>query len=281
MRKGWLVLGLLFFWVEGYAKEDSGVKYQMETGLKIKSEVAQRILSKFSFESQAREDYYIEIYDGTSFLIIPSPELYRFRLKTTGSRSVLQVNTKKRVIPSKCLNGETFRVEEKAVGELRLNQTKAHAVVDLIEDQLNLMNGQTLSAVGSKIFELHRQIELLPIPLKEKLLSLTGGRRWLFTASHTSSKMKHKLERDMGWGPLEISVTEGHDFVGTQMIQKRSEIEFQAGEQMTVEQFTSSVCSFLQEIQLSESDRELDIQDPQDTTLPLLRKYNLELGFPN
>ncbi len=281
MKKGFFALSLSVFMSVGHAKEDARIKHEMEAGFKIRAEAAQRILVKYPFEAQSREDYYVDIYDGHNFLVIPSPQLFRFRLKTTDSKAVFQINTKERITTAECQSGETIRIEEKAVGELRLGHEKAQEIARLIEDQLHLMNGQPLTSVGRKILELHRQIEMLPIPLKEKLLTLPGDRPWVFTGTHTSSKLKYKLLRDLGWGPLEISVTEGQDYVGVQLIQNRSEIEFQPADKMSVPGFVASACAFLQELQLSEEDRDLDLRNPQETTLPLLKKYNAELGLPD
>lgn len=279
MKSVFLVLSLSIVVSVGHAKDDTRIKYEMESGFKIRTEAAQRILGKYSFEAQSREDYYVDIYDGARFLVIPSPQLYRFRLKTTDSKAVFQINTKERTTTAVCKNGENIRVQEKAVGELRLGQNQAHEITRSINEQLNSMNGQPLSSVGRRILEFHRLVETLPIPFKEKLLSLPGDRPWVFAATHTSSKLKYKLLRDFGWGPLEISVTEGQDFVGRQWVQDRSEIEFQPAEKMSTTEFVASVCTFLQELQLSEEDRELELLNPQEITLPLLKKYNAELGL--
>lgn len=272
---------LCSFQAYGVAKGDSRIKYELEAGLKIHSQAAQRILAQYPFEVQVRNDYYVDIYDGRNFLLIPSPQLYRFRLKSSESKAVLQINTKKSVTKAGCSNGETFRVEEKEVGELRLEQDKAKELTGLIDKQLYLMTEQSLTPVAQTIHDLHREIGVLRIPLKEKILNAAGEGPWFFTASHTSSKLKHKLMRDMGWGNIEISVTVGQDYVGTRMIQERSEIEFQPDQKMSSNHFVTSICRFLGELHLSDADRDSEIQNPQDMTLSLLKKFNGELGLPD
>ncbi|WP_413568619.1 hypothetical protein ACLWBD_13990 [Bdellovibrio sp. HCB117] len=260
------------------AKDDS-IKNQVEAGFNLKEAAAQKILKKYAFTGEERIDYYADIYDGRSFLLIPNPEMYKFRLKTTKGKAVLQANTKISILPSVCSEGWTFKVKEKAVGELKLNSHDREKFARAVVEQLDALNGADLSKAVHDVQKLHQQIVGLKLPLLDKLLSVPANNHWYFTASHLTKKIKWTALQDMGWGRVEVSITQGEDFVGSTFIQKKYEIEFQLEDEMSQEDFAQSICAFMKEQDLQPEDLQPGRSKPQLETLNRLSRINSLLGF--
>lgn len=259
--------------------KDGGIKNQIEAGFNLEAVAAQKILKKYAFVGEDRVDYYADIYDGSNFLLIPNPEMYKFRLKTTKGKAVLQANTKISILPSVCPEGWTFKVKEKAVGELKLSNHDRESFARAVVEQLDALNGADLFKAVHDVQKLHHHIVGLKLPLLDKLLSVPANTHWYFTASHLTKKIKWTVLQDMGWGNMEVSITQGEDFVGSTFIQKKYEIEFQLEDEMSQEDFAQSICAFMKEQDLQPEDLQPGRNKPQLETLNRLSRINSLLGF--
>ncbi|KHD89274.1 MAG: hypothetical protein OM95_04335 [Bdellovibrio sp. ArHS] len=259
--------------------KDGSIKNQVEAGFNLQESAALKILQKYPFKGEDRTDYYADIYDGANFLLIPNPEMYKFRLKVTNSKAVLQANTKISILPSVCAEGWAFKVKEKAVGELKLNSGDRDKFTHAVIQQLDALNGPDLTKAVHDVHKLHSQIIALKLPLLDKLLAVPTGDRWYFTASHLTKKVKWTVLKDLGWGNLEISITQGEDYVGSSFIQKKYEIEFQLSDEMSQEHFVHSICEFMKEQGLQPEDLGPVRTKPQAETLKRLGRIRTLLGF--
>lgn len=271
------------------AQASSSVVEQVETGFSLTPQVAKRVLSAFDFKSENREDFYVDIYDGKQFLLIPSKDKYKFRMKVTNGKAQLQVNVKKSFNAQICPeNGLQFVIKEKEIGEKSLTNAErdcfSRSVVSQLDsldslDSMDSMDSNAYSSVVNDIQGFHKYILNLKVPLLEKLTSVPQVSLWYFVASHNSYKKKWKLKKDLGLGEIEISLSQAKDYVGNSFVQERYEIEFQEKDSMTINEFRDSVCKFLQELQMTPEDLNPSSLDPQAETLYRLFKFNSSLGF--
>jgi hypothetical protein len=225
-------------------------------------------------KSEKREDYYADIYDGSDFLLIPSPERYKFRLKSGSKKWVMQTNTKASKARRQCPEGWRFNVREKLVGELRLSKEQADYFKRSVTVQLDLLAGRDPVRVGKSVRELHNFILGLQVPLMEKLLTVTTGKRWVFTASHLVRKKKWRAPLP-GNENIEVSITRGEDYVGSTFIQEKFEIEFQVPEEglVSIDEFSTAVCSFMRGQGVTGDDLDPERNGAQHETLRRLAPF--------
>ena len=277
-------LGAFFFFLSFFAAtaswaQKAEIKKQTEAGFNLEQSAALAILQKYSFEGEDRVDYYADIYDGTQFLLIPHPDMYKFRLKATDKKAVLQANTKISITPFACSEGMTFKVKEKAVGELKLNKDQAQDFAKKVTAQLDSLATTDVQKSAQGLRAFHKELVALPVPLLDKLLKVPTTPSWYFVASHLTRKVKWTLDYSSAHGPMEISITEGSDYVGSTFIQKKYEIEFQIEDSMTAENFAGGICQFMNEQRLSLEDLSPTRDKPQAETLRRLQKLNSLLGL--
>lgn len=262
------------------AQASSSIAEQVETGFPLTSQAAKRVLSVFNFKSENREDFYVDIYDGKQFLLIPSKDKYKFRMKVTNGKAQIQVNVKKSFNSQICSeNGFQFVIIEKEIGEKTLTNAERDYFSSSVVGQLDSIDSNAYSSVVNDIQSFHKYIMNLKVPLLEKLNSVPQVSLWYFVASHNSYKKKCKLKKDLGLGEIEISLSQAKDYVGNSFVQERYEIEFQEKDSMTINEFRDSVCKFIQELQLTPEDLNPTSLDPQAETLTRLFKFNSALGF--
>lgn len=255
-----------------YAKSE--VVYQMESGFKLEKEAATKLVQALSMKPKQRVDYYADIYDGTQFLLIPSAEHYKFRMKAETNRWVVQANTKSSLVAKTCSEGWSFFVKEKQVGELSLKATPGLKFEKLVFDQLDLLATSDTATVKKSLQEFQGFLLSLGVPLMEDLLKVTQGKKWTFVASHLSKKTKWKAL--LPENPhIEVSVTMGQDFVGSTYIQDRYEIEFQVSEKglLSAEEFSDEICQFMRDQGIRAEDLDPVEVDIQKETLSRLAKH--------
>lgn len=278
-----LLLFTLFIAFRAEAKDPSRIKIQTEAGFNLTTAAAQRILKSFPFESEVRQDYYADIYDGQNFLLIPNPQMLKFRLKSTKDKAVLQVNTKSSVTPATCNEAGNkawnFTIKEKSVGELTLNKNEEQAFARSVIGQASLLQTQQLAPAAAEIKKFHLFVLALPVPLMSKLTAVPNNAHWYFTTSHYSKKTKSTYETDLGFGNIEISITQGDDYVGSTWIQHRDEVEFQMADKMSTADFKQSICQFIKTQNLSLADLAPPDLDIQTETLKLLKPLNTLLDL--
>lgn len=276
---------LIFFLISlvvslSQGQASSSIAEQVETGFPLTSQAAKRVLSVFNFKSENREDFYVDIYDGKQFLLIPSKDKYKFRMKVTNGKAQIQVNVKKSFNSQICSeNGFQFVIKEKEIGEKTLTNAERDYFSSSVVSQLDSIDSNAYSSVVNDIQSFHKYIMNLKVPLLEKLNSVPQVSLWYFVASHNSYKKKWKLKKDLGLGEIEISLSQAKDYVGNSFVQERYEIEFQEKDSMTINEFRDSVCKFIQELQLTPEDLSPTSLDPQAETLTRLFKFNSALGF--
>jgi hypothetical protein len=227
------------------AGDGSKVRYQMETRFGLTESAYRAISARVPLEKTDRTDYYADIYDGSAFLL-PSSDNSKFRMKVHENKWVAQANTKLSTEARKCAEGWAFDVKEKRLGELKLSKARGEYFAATVKEQLDMLSGNAPDRVAKSVRTFQQFLLELPVPLMDRLLSVTANKRWAFTASHLSRKVKWK-------GPLpgneniEVSLTQADDYVGSTFMQKRYEVEFQFAEEglMSVNEFSEAVCSFM------------------------------------
>ncbi|NJL23708.1 MAG: hypothetical protein HC902_00005, partial [Calothrix sp. SM1_5_4] len=262
--------------------ESGELQYQTETGFDLTGAAAASLLSRYPFVAKPRDDFYVDIYDGNAFLLIPSAHEYKFRMQTYKDKAVLQTTEKLAFHSERCLNGAEvlpFIVKEKLMGEKTADKRTFKRFAEGVSEQLVAVEDGSEDA-AKRIRELHEFVLSLDVPRLSELMSVPSGRRWYFVASHITRKVKWKLKVDYGYGPVEIALTEGRDFAGKELFQRKYEIEFQPdGHDMSVEKLARTVCTFAAEAGLSAADVSPGQAKPQDLTLSRLAKIRGDLGF--
>ncbi len=261
------------------AKPNSRIKTQTEAGFNLEEMAAQRILKTNNFSSEMRTDYYADIYDGQQFLLIPNPDMYKFRLKSEVAKATLQANTKISIDVMSCPEGWSFKVKKKSVGELTLNTMQRKKFEDSVVGLLDLFNTTDSKKVAVEIEIFHKWLLDLKVPLLEKLTAVPKNTSWYFTASHLTKKIKWTLTKDLGFKDIEISITEADDFIGTSFVQRKYEIEFQHDSSMSNEDFGHSICAFMTSQGLRHEELKPEREKIQELTLQRLLKFNAALGL--
>jgi hypothetical protein len=260
------------------ASDAASINYQTEAGFKITRAAASSVLNRNNFKVKDRSDFYVDIYDGKHFVL--NENLFKLRLKSTADKWKVQANTKTTILPSQCAQGWPYNVLVKKIGELKLdNKTRQH-FEKAVSSQLDLITIGSAEAVQREIYSFDHFIRGLPVPLLDVLMKIPNGNPWFFVASYQSEKKKWIAKISIEDKEVEVSIGEVREFVGNTFIGSNYEIEFQfKNEDMSIAEFKSAVCSFLQQSGFSKHDFTYGSADPQPETLRRLKRYNAVLGF--
>ncbi len=253
----------------------SKIVYQMETGFNLTKEAAEAVLSKVPMTKKKRNDYYVDLYNGSNFLFDTSAQHYKFRLKSDDKKWTVQANTTQSSELHSCSQNLIFDMREKNIGELELTQSKAQTFEKLVHSQLDLIQANDVVAVANKVAELQNFIMNLNIPLFNQLLSIDAEKSAILVATHMSKKTKWKSNLPQN-NDIQVSITESQVFIGSKFLQNTYEIEFQIEEQGQVQKidFANAICEFMLPFDFSVNELNPLRQDPQSATLLLLRPFN-------
>lgn len=252
---------------------------QTEIGVNVSERLARQVLASARFRAESRVDFYVEIYDGKSFLLIPGQPRSELRLKTTDGKAVLQASIRESVRPFRCGDGLELGIKRKKIGVLPLKEGERDRLADAVRGQLRLLAGSDHRAVVESVRSLDRYFRASGLPYMDRLMSVPRDDRWLFTASHLSKKVKWKRAVDEGYGGLTVSVTEANDYFGDDYLQARYEIEFQPDDPIGEDELAESACRFLSRLRYESSDLLPVYDSPQEATLRRLSGFNSDLGF--
>lgn len=255
------------------------LEHQVEAGFNLSAHAAISILQSYDFVPQLRNDYYVDAYDGERFLLIPHPIGYKFRLKAYEKKWILQATRKLAYHQYQCSSELALTIKEKEMGELSLSRRAMERFSQQVSRQLNQFHGSDIIEVANEIREFHQFVLDLKVPLLKELSEVPSQQTWYFTASHLTKKTKWKTKVDVGYGNMEVSITDGRDFLGDHFFQRKFEVEFQTLENMPLQTFAQSICLFMSKQKLSIEDINPFQNDPQEETLAQLRKFNSPLGF--
>lgn len=260
------------------ASKEASVSYQTETGFKITQAAASAVLNRNNFKEQGRSDFYVDIYDGKHFVL--NDNRFKLRLKSTADKWKVQANTKTAVLPGQCDQGWSYSVLVKKIGELKLNNHTRHQFEKAVSSQLDLLATGPAATVLQEILSFDQFIRSLPVPLLDVLMKVPKTEAWFFVASYQAQKNKWKAKLIIESKEVEVSIGEVHEFVGSTFIGANYEIEFQfENEDMSIAEFKSAVCAFLQQSGFSSKDFTNGSIDPQFETLRRLKPYNAVLGL--
>ncbi len=256
----------------------TSISYQTEAGFKITQAAASAVLNRNDFKKKARSDYYVDIYDGKNFVL--NDNRFKLRLKSSADKWKVQANTKTTILPSQCAQGWQYNVLIKKIGELKLdNQTRQH-FENAVHSQLDLIAMGPATAVQQEIISFDRFIRSLAVPLLDVLMKVPETEPWFFVASYQAEKNKWIAKIKIEDKEVEVSIGEVREFVGSTFIGANYEIEFQfENDEMSVTEFKSAVCSFLQQHGFDLKDFTDGSVDPQLETLRRLKRYNAVLGL--
>jgi hypothetical protein len=259
----------------------STINYQMETGFNLTKQAASEVLSKVKMEPKKRNDFYVDLYNGTSFLFDTSVQNYKLRLKSDQKKWTVQANTTKSSEIQNCSENLIFDVREKNIGELELSQPKAQAFEKLVHSQLDFIQSQDAAKVSANVAELQNFIFNLNIPLLSELLTVDLEKKAVLVATHMSKKTKWKalLLKNSN---IQVSITESQVFIGSRFLENTYEVEFQVDEEGRVQKtdFAHAVCEFMIPFHFSAQDLNPIRLDPQSETLLLLKPFNNSI-LPN
>lgn len=266
----------------GFASSNPVIVWQLEAGFNIEKSLAERLIRELKLKGQRRADFYADIYDGHNFLLIPSLEKYKFRLKAGEKKSVLQANTKAAMTLMSCNAQMSFTVKSKNVGELNLSEQESTAFQSAVTRTLDLLQqGGSEQMVVQEVHSFETLLKTLPVPLMDQLLSVAQGKSFAFVPSHITHKSKWKGA--LAKNPqVEVSVTEARDYIGTHFYQTKYEIEFQfeGPKTMTAEQLGQHICDFMHGFQVDPLDLNPSRKKVQEQTLQLLIPYGNVIIHP-
>jgi hypothetical protein len=262
-----------------FASHKAGsINHQTEAGFKITEAAARAILNLNDFKESKREDFYVDIYDGQHFLL--SDNRFKLRLKVSDDKSIVQANTKMKILPSQCEQGWKYNVLVKKIGELNLAKKETQYFKQAVSSQLDLILNGSQADVKQQLLSFNKFIRSLPVPLLEKLLDVPQTPRWLFVPAYLSTKKKWTSLLNFNSKEIEVSIGEVRQYVGSTYFDSNFEVEFQfKNEDMNIEDFKSALCAYLQKNALRETDFAADGLDPQQETLKRLKFYNSILGL--
>ncbi|MBK7892556.1 MAG: hypothetical protein IPJ84_17415 [Bdellovibrionales bacterium] len=253
---------------------------QREAGFNLTESAAKVILNRYAFKPKTRNDYYVEIYDGSAFLLGASSNEYKLRLQDYAQKSILQTARKLSMQAASCPGTSlNFNVREKETGELEISRSSRDRFVQLVETQLALLRGTDGAGLLTHAQQFKTLVSAFKVPLLPELLAVPGQRPWYFVPTHITYKTKSKAEVDFGYGLVEVSVTEGEDNLGQEFIQNKFEVEFEPVDAMSAGDFAASVCEFTRVVGLSVSDVTPLRLKVQETTLTRLKSFNGALGL--
>lgn len=269
----------LFLAWQGEAQEISRIKPQTEAGFDLTAEAATRLLKKYNFTEEKRTDFYVDIYDGRSLLIDSHPAGYKFRMKVTDGEGVVQVNTKPSIQPASCPTTPSFVVNDKKLGELTLDKAQRLTFSELAFSQQEDLSKQPEKAAAT-IKQFHQFVQKLSIPLISEIQNIPGNAtRWFYVSSFMAQKKKHSLKLKNLEGNIKVSITQGSDYLGSEIFQDRSEIEFQHDGSVEQSAFIKIICTFMAKENFSADDFVLENQDISPEVLRRLQKTNTTLGL--
>lgn len=267
--------------VEATPHAKGEIARQREAGFNLTESAAQAILNRYSFKPKSRNDYYVEIYDGSAFLLGASLSEYKLRLQDYAQKSILQTARKLSMQAASCPGTSlNFNVREKETGEIEISHSSRDRFIQLVEAQLVLLRGGS-NGVGflNRASQFKTLVSAFKVPLLAELLAVPGQRSWYFVPTHITYKTKSKTEVDLGYGLIEISVTEGEDNLGQEFVQNKFEVEFEPVDSMSGSDFAASVCAFARAVGLSVGDVTPLRLKIQETTLTRLKSFNGALGL--
>lgn len=281
VRGLFFIIGIVFSCVS-FASSNPVIVWQLEAGFNIEKSLAERLVRELNLKSQKRADFYADIFDGQNFLLIPSLEKYKFRLKSGEKKSVLQANTKAAMTQMSCSPEMRFTVKSKNVGELNLSEQESSAFRSAVTRTLDLIHqGAGEKLVSQDVLKFEALLKTLPVPLMDQLLAVAQGKDYAFVPSHITHKIKWK--GNLTKSPnVEVSVTEAQDYIGTHFFQTKYEIEFQieGSNAMTPDQLGQQICDFMHGFRVDPIDLNPSRQKVQEQTLQLLIPYGKVIIHP-
>lgn len=256
----------------------ASISYQTEAGFKITQAAANAVLNQNNFVKKDRSDYYVDIYDGKSFVL--NDNRFKLRLKSTADKWKIQANTKITILPGQCPEGWQYNVLIKKIGELKLDYQTSQQFENAVHSQLDLIAAGPATAVQQEIISFDRFIRSLAVPLLDVLMKVPKIEPWFFVASYQAEKNKWIAKLKIEDKEAEVSIGEVREFVGSTFVGANYEIEFQfENDEMSVAEFKTAVCSFLRQHNFNSNDFTEGSVDPQPETLRRLKPYNTVLFF--
>lgn len=271
-----LLLAPIYSFATNYA---ASVNYQTEAGFKITEAAARAVLNRNNFKEKARNDFYVDIYDGQNFVL--SDNRFKLRLKVSDNKPTIQANTKTTILASKCQQGWEYDVLVKKIGELKINEQLKQYFEQAVTVQLDLIEGGSPSEVKRSVLEFDQFIKGLEVPLLENLMAVPQNSNWFFVAGYQAQKKKWVSKLKFDKHEIEVSIGEVRQYVGSTYIDGNFEIEFQFEntEDIAINDFQSVVCSYLKQNGFRDSDFAAEGMDPQQETLRRLKRFNSTLGL--
>lgn len=270
----------LFLPWQSEAQQLSRIKPQTEAGFDLTKAAADRILQEYSFTSEDRTDFYIDMYDGQNLLIDSAPGAYKFRMKITDGEGVVQVNTKASIQNASCPTTPDFVINEKNLGELTLDKSQRSIFANLASRQQSELSSQPEKAAAA-IKDLHQFVQKLSVPLISEIQKIpTSGSRWFYVSSFMAKKTKFAMKLKFPEGKIKVSITQGSDYLGSDLFQNRNEIEFQHDGSISRSDFNRIICSFMAEQNLATQDFDFSGKDIAAEVLRRLSAVDRSLGLP-
>ncbi|MBY0554886.1 hypothetical protein K2P97_10185 [bacterium] len=257
----------------------ASINYQTEAGFKITEAAARAVLNRNDFKEKARNDFYVDIYDGQSFVL--SDSRFKLRLKVSDNKPTVQANTKTTILGSQCPQGWEYDVLVKKIGELKINEQMKQHFEQAVTSQLDLIATGSPSDVKRSVLEFDQFVKGLEVPLLENLMSVPHHSNWYFVAGYQAEKKKWVSKLKFDKHEIEVSVAEVRQYVGSTYIDGNFEIEFQFEntDDITISNFQSVVCSYLKQNGFKDGDFATEGLDPQLETLRRLKRFNSTLGL--
>ncbi len=232
--------------------EGRPLKYEVEAGFNITQDLALKLLGAHEMLRYERTDYYIEAYDGESFLL--APRRLKFRVKDERDGFTAQTNLKSELHERRC-DQFTYELRVKEVGELNLPKEEARPLLGQMRTFAELARVKDFPALRKLAATLHERFNALRVPQLDALKALIPSERpWRFVSTYSSDKSKWKRNINMGYGKMQFSITHARDYVGMDFIQEKFEIEFEARGGMLLDEFSESVCAFMRRHQVTGED---------------------------
>ena len=270
-----------------FASDKGKIKYQVEVSLDLTEKAAKKILSHYQFESKERTDYVFDIYDGKNFLLFPSPQKIRFRLKEEDDKKVIQINKNTKTFSRTCENFLPILIRERKSGELNASNKQYKSLLrgNTLLEQFDTNPHNTCKPL--KIFS--NTLQKLNIPLQSEIEKSFGFKNWMYLPINISKKIKWKKKTNLEFGQMTISLSQGKDFIGEKFLQEKWEIEFQINPMEWKEsicpqkycKLEESICEFLKKEEIAKEDLDPIKISPYTKIKERLTPCNKEFGFSN
>lgn len=267
------------------ASEKGKIKYQVEVSLDLTENVARKILSHHEFESKERTDYVFDIYDGKNFLLFPSSQKIRFRLKEEEDKRVIQINKNTKTFSRTCEDFLPILIRERKSGELNASSKQYKSLLkgNKLLEQFDATPHNTCNSL--KHFS--NTLQKLNIPLQSELEKSLKVKDWMYLPINISKKIKWKKKMNLEFGQMTVSLSQGKDFIGEEFLQEKWEIEFQINPMEWKEspcpqkycKLEQSICDFLSKEEITKEDLNPVKISPYTQIKEKLSPYNKELGF--